>query len=162
LLEVKQSALHADIDHLGESLLIFDDRVELRDRNDRVRQAISGADIADVVVHKKFTGSTVTVESGTGETIIAKGLKPDQADEIRALILKRTRQGVPGASAKATGPASAGPATASPAPARSGAPPEPRRPSSPCLDEADLAAGGGPPPPACHRRRARREAALFR
>ena len=35
------------------------------------------------------------VESGTGVTIVAKGLKPDQADEIRALILKRTRQGGP-------------------------------------------------------------------
>lgn len=101
LLEVKQSPLHSDIDHLGERLVIFTDRVELHDRNDRVRETIFGPDIADVVVHKKFTGSTVTVESGTGVTIVAKGLKPDQAEEIRTLILKRTRQGTASAAGDA-------------------------------------------------------------
>jgi hypothetical protein len=97
LLEVKQGTLAADIEHIGERLVIFNDRVELHDRNDRVRQVIAGGDIADVVVHKKFTGSTVTVESGTGESIVAKGLKPEQADEIRSVILKRTRAGAPSA-----------------------------------------------------------------
>ena len=99
LLEVKQGTLAADIEHIGERLVIFNDRVELHDRSDRVRQVIAGSDIADVVVHKKFTGSTVTVESGTGESIVAKGLKPEQADEIRAVILKRTRAGLPSGTA---------------------------------------------------------------
>lgn len=103
LLEVKQGTLSADIEHIGERLVIFNDRVELRDRNERVRQVIAGADIADVVVHKKFTGSTVTVEAGTGESIVAKGLKPEQADEIRSVILKRTRAGAPSAAPPATG-----------------------------------------------------------
>ncbi len=98
LLEVKQGTLAADIEHIGERLVIFNDRVELHDRNDRVRQVIAGGDIADVVVHKKFTGSTVTVESGTGERIVAKGLKPEQADEIRSVILKRSRSGASTAS----------------------------------------------------------------
>jgi hypothetical protein len=106
LLEVKQGTLAADIEHIGERLVIFNDRVELHDRSDRVRQVIAGGDIADVVVHKKFTGSTVTVESGTGESIVAKGLKPEQADEIRSVILKRTRAGVP----SGTAPIAAGPA----------------------------------------------------
>ena len=103
LLEVKQGTLAADIEHIGERLVIFNDRVELHDRNDRVRQVIAGADIADVVVHKKFTGSTVTVEAGTGESIVAKGLKPEQADEIRSVILKRTRAGAPSVAPPATG-----------------------------------------------------------
>lgn len=118
LLEVKQGTLAADIEHIGERLVIFNDRVELHDRSDRIRQVIAGADIADVVVHKRFTGSTVTVESGTGESIVAKGLKPEQADEIRAVILKRTRAGV--AAGETPAPA------ARPAPDRSRA--EPREP----------------------------------
>ncbi len=129
LLEVKQGALAADVEHIGERLAIFNDRVELHDRNDRVKQVIYGPDIADVVVHKKFTGSTVTIESGAGETIIAKGLKPDQADEIRGLILKRTRQAVPSGSAPPTKAVAAKPAKPTPSAAPVSATPKAAPPS---------------------------------
>lgn len=128
LLEVKPSPLFSDTEHIGERLVIFNDRVELHDRNDRVLQVIAGPDIADVVVSKKFTGSTVTVEAGTGEVIVAKGLKPDQADEIRAIILKRTRQGAP--DDKPSTPAGA------PRPAGGAKP----RSAPPRVNEADLVA----------------------
>ncbi|MCX7620540.1 MAG: hypothetical protein N2037_06810 [Acidimicrobiales bacterium] len=95
LLEVKPSPLSTDIDRIGERLVIFNDRVELRDRNDRVRQVIKGDDITDVVVHRKFTGAWVTVESLDGTSIVAKGLRPDQAEEIRTIIQRRTRQARP-------------------------------------------------------------------
>jgi hypothetical protein len=116
LLEVKPSQMFTDTQHLGERLAIFNDRIELRDRADRVRQMIPAAEITNVVVHKRFTGSTVTVECRDAEPIVAKGLKPDQADEIRALILKRTREG-------AAPPSLAEPATPAPPPHASGAAP---------------------------------------
>jgi hypothetical protein len=48
-----------------------------------------------VVIQRKFTGAVLSVESGNGETIVTRGLKPEQADQARALIHKRTRQGRP-------------------------------------------------------------------
>ncbi len=91
LLEVKTSPLGADLEHLGDRLAIFVDRVELRDRLDRVRNSIKGVDIVDVVVNKRLTGAVVTIESVHGAGIAAKGLRPDQADEARQLILDKTR-----------------------------------------------------------------------
>jgi hypothetical protein len=95
LIELRTSPLGADIDHIGDRLLVFDDRVELRDRNDRVRQTLSGEDITDVVVQRKFTGAVLAVESGSGESIVTRGLKPEQADQARLLIHKQTRAGRP-------------------------------------------------------------------
>ena len=95
LIELRTSPLGADIDHIGDRLLVFGDRVELRDRNDHIRQLVPGSEITDVVVQRKFTGAVLTVETGTGETIVTRGLKPEQADQAKALIHKRTRQGRP-------------------------------------------------------------------
>ena len=95
LIELRTSPLGADIDHIGDRLLVFVDRVELRDRNDRVRQVLTGEDITDVVVQRKFTGAVLAVESGSGESIVTRGLKPEQADQARLLIHKRTRAGRP-------------------------------------------------------------------
>jgi hypothetical protein len=75
--------------------VIFSDRVELHDRSDKVRQVINGDDIIDVVVHKRFTGATVTVESIDGSSIVAKGLNPDKAERVREIIQRRTRQAKP-------------------------------------------------------------------
>ncbi len=84
----------ADILMSGVSdLIVFKDRVELHDRVGAVRQTIRGDQITDVVVQKKFTGSAVTVESIDGTMIVAKGLRPEQAEEVRDLILRRTRRG---------------------------------------------------------------------
>ncbi|MEJ5255998.1 MAG: SHOCT domain-containing protein [Acidimicrobiales bacterium] len=95
LLEVKPSPLASDLDRLGERLAIFMDRVELRDRNDRVRQMIRGEEITDVVVHKKLTGAVLTIENVGGPVIVAKGLRPEQADEARDLIMRTTRPARP-------------------------------------------------------------------
>jgi hypothetical protein len=95
LLEVKPPTLTTDPAHIGERLVIFGDRVELHDRSDKVRQVINGDDIIDVVVHKRFTGATVTVESIDGSSIVAKGLNPDKAERVREIIQRRTRQTKP-------------------------------------------------------------------
>jgi len=95
LLEVKPPPLSADAGHIGERLVIFGDRVELHDRSDNVRQVIMGDDIVDVVVHKRFTGATITVESIDGSSIVAKGLSPDKAEKVREIIQRRTRQTAP-------------------------------------------------------------------
>ena len=94
LIELRTSPLGAEIDHLGDRLLVFADRVELRDRTDRVRQTLRGDDITDVVIQRKFTGAVVSVES-TSETIVARGIKPEQADQAQALIHRQTRHGRP-------------------------------------------------------------------
>ncbi len=91
LLEVKQSALAADVEHLGERLAIFNDRVELRDRHDAVRQVVMGDDIADIVVNKRLTGAVLTIETVEGPVMVAKGLRPEQAEEARQLIMRKTR-----------------------------------------------------------------------
>lgn len=101
LIELATSPLGADIDHIGDHLLVFGDRVELHDRNGRVRQTLDGSQITDVVVQRRFTGAVLSVEGGNGEVITTKGIKPEQADQARSLILKRTRQGRP----TLTGPA---------------------------------------------------------
>ena len=110
LLEVKPSPLNTDVSHVGDRLVIFNDRVEMHDRNDRVRQVIRGEDITDVVVHRKFTGASVTVESISGEVMVAKGLRPDQAEEVRSVIQRRTRQGRPDGEAAARPSTTAAPA----------------------------------------------------
>jgi hypothetical protein len=91
LLEVKGSALGTDVEHLGDRLAIYVDRVELRDRLDRVRQSINGDDIAGVSVQKRLTGAVLTIDSARGPGIVAKGLRADQAEEARRLILTKTR-----------------------------------------------------------------------
>ncbi len=95
LIELRTSPLGADIDHIGDRILVFVDRVELRDRNDRIRQVLLGEDITDVVVQRKFTGAVLSVESGSGDSIVTRGLKPEQADQARLVIHKRTRAGRP-------------------------------------------------------------------
>jgi hypothetical protein len=112
LLEVATSPLGADLEHLGDRLAIFVDRVELRDRLDRVRRSIPGGDIVDVSVEKRPHSATLTVESAAGPGIAAKGLRPDQADEARRLILDKTR---PPRLAERNGDTT--PATTRPAPA---------------------------------------------
>jgi hypothetical protein len=91
LLEVKSSPLGSDLEHFGDRLAIYVDRVELRDRLDRVRQSIAADDIVEVVVQGRLTGAVLTVESRRGPGITAKGLRPDQAEAARELIERKTR-----------------------------------------------------------------------
>ena len=95
LIELRTSPLGADIDHIGDRLLVFEDRVELRDRMDRVRQSLEADQITDVVIQRKFTGAVLIVESGDGDSILTRGLRPEQAEQAKVLIHKRTRGGAP-------------------------------------------------------------------
>jgi hypothetical protein len=127
LIEVRSSPLGADIDHLGDRLVVYVDRVELHDRMDNVRQVLAAAEIADVVVLRRFTGAIITVESLSGDDIVLKGAKPDLADTAAALIENRTRQGQP----RRPRPQSSAPVRAMP-----GAPPAD---GSPEANQADAA-----------------------
>jgi hypothetical protein len=134
LLEVKSSPLSADVEHLGDRLAIFTDHVELRDRLDRVRHSIAGDDIVDVTVQKKLTGAVLTIESVRGEGIVAKGLRADQADEARSLILDKTRPARMASEPVPSTPESpARPAAVAAEPASRAGAPRKRK-----LDEADL------------------------
>lgn len=129
LLEVKPSALSTDLEHLGDRLAIFNDRVELRDRHDNVRQSVKGDEITDVVVHRRLTGVVLSIEGVDGPIIVAKGLRPEQAEESRLLILKKTRPKGPVTRAARPDP---GPTTSTACPPA--APAAPRAP----VNEAEL------------------------
>jgi hypothetical protein len=137
LLEVKSSALSADLEHLGDRLAIFVDRVEMRDRLDRVRQSINSDDIVDVVVQKRLAGAVLIIESARGPGIAAKGLRAEQADEARNLIMTKTRparmaggSGAPAVQERSTATKAAKPTTA---PQHA-----PTKPAGPKIDVAGL------------------------
>ena len=54
-------------------------------------RASTGTQITDVVIQRKFTGAVLIVESGDGGSILTRGLRPEQAEQARVLIHKRTR-----------------------------------------------------------------------
>lgn len=91
-MEVRGSALGTDIERIGEKILIFADRVELRDRGNAVRQTISYADLAGVVIQKKIMGPTLVIESTDGESMTAKALRPELATGAKAMIEKHARR----------------------------------------------------------------------
>lgn len=110
LLEVAGTA---DVDHTRDQLAIFTDRVELRDRLDRVRTSIKADDIIGVNVQITASGAVLSVESMNGPDIAATGLRAEQAEEARRLILAKTRPAR--VASMSTGQAAATPA---PAPAK--------------------------------------------
>jgi len=66
------------------------------------------------VLQRKFSGAVLTVESAAGEAIMCRGIKPEQAEQARALIHQKTMGGrplpsdehdPPGAPAEGSGPA---------------------------------------------------------
>jgi len=110
LLEVTGTA---DVDHARDQLAIFTDRVELRDRFDRVRTSIKADDIVGVSVQPAANGAILSVESLTGPDIAATGLRAEQAEEARRLILAKTRPArVASAATAPVAPPTGGPATA--------------------------------------------------
>jgi hypothetical protein len=92
MIEVRPSALGADVEHIGIRLCVFTDRVELRDRGDRTREVIRGTDITDIVLHKRLGGTVLTIECVQGPAIVTRGLRHDEAEAARTLIMKRTRR----------------------------------------------------------------------
>ena len=86
LLTLGLSKLGADLDHIGDRILIHSDRVEVRDRNNVLRQVVHNRDMTGVSISKRITGSILEVGSAVGDPIIAKGVRPDLAEEARDLI----------------------------------------------------------------------------
>jgi hypothetical protein len=87
-MEVKGSALGTDIDRIGEKILIYADRVELRDRTNGVRQSIRYDQLAAVEVQKKMMGPSLVITSVAGGTMTAKALRPELATGAKAMIEK--------------------------------------------------------------------------
>jgi len=94
LFELRPATPGGHTDPRGENLLVFAERVEHRDRYGRLRQRMPIRDVVDVAVQRRLTGATVTVQCRTGADLVIKGLRPDEADQIRyAVLLAQTTPG---------------------------------------------------------------------
>jgi hypothetical protein len=144
LLEIIPSQVLADDARTATRLSIHDEHVELRNRTNEVVRRIPVADITNVAVNKRFTGTSVTIESSSGAPVVARGLRPDQADEIRALLVNRRAPAAAGfMEAPAPGPEApteAPPAPTPPPPPTVGDTAAPAEAPDVHLDEADLVA----------------------
>ena len=99
---MKTSPLGADLEHLGDRLAIFVDRVELRDRLDRVRNSISADDIVDVTVQKRLTGAVLTVESVARPGHRGQGSAPRSGRRGPPTHLRKDADGPTGSRARTT------------------------------------------------------------
>ncbi len=91
LFEATTSAIGGDVDAAGTRLLVWPDRAEMRDRNDRPRAAIPVAAIDQVEVRKRLTSATLRVTSTGGDSLVLKGVRPAAAARFRDAVagLKR-------------------------------------------------------------------------
>jgi hypothetical protein len=85
--------MFTDSDRAGERVTVFRDRVELHNRGGLVRR-VPMAKVTDVAINKRFTGTTLTIQTTT-TPLVVKGLKPDQADELRNRLLEVQRASRP-------------------------------------------------------------------
>jgi len=86
LFEARTSAIGGDVDAAGNRLVVWPDRVELRDRNDRARVVIPMDVIDQVEVRKRMTSATLTVTGTGGESLVLKGVKPASAARFRDTV----------------------------------------------------------------------------
>lgn len=86
LFEATTSAIGGDVDAAGNRLVVWPDRVELRDRNDRPRAVIPVDAIDQVEVRKRLTSATLTVTATGGESLVLKGVKPASATRFRDTV----------------------------------------------------------------------------
>jgi hypothetical protein len=86
LFEARTSALGGDVDAAGERLLVWPDRVELRDRSDRVRAGIRIEVIERVEVRKRLTSATITITGGEHAPVVLKGVKLASAARFRDTV----------------------------------------------------------------------------
>jgi hypothetical protein len=86
LFEATTSAIGGDVDAAGNRLVVWPDRVELRDGKDRVRAVIGVAAIAQVTVRRRLTSATLTVSGTGGESMVLKGVKPSSAARFRHTV----------------------------------------------------------------------------
>jgi hypothetical protein len=90
LLELRLSPLGADLDQIGDRIVIRADQVEVRDRNLAARHVIRMSEITSAVIARKITGAVLTITGSGGQTIVAKGVRPDLAEEARELLDRLT------------------------------------------------------------------------
>ena len=76
---------HAD--PRGENLMVFEERLEHRDRYGRLRQRVAMRDVLTVSTARRLTGASVTIECRAGTDLTIKGLRTEEADEIRRVVL---------------------------------------------------------------------------
>ena len=76
---------HAD--PRGENLMVFEERLEHRDRYGRLRQRVAMRDVLTVSTARRLTGASVTIECRAGTDLTIKGLRAEEADEIRRVVL---------------------------------------------------------------------------
>jgi len=86
LFEARTSAIGGDVDAAGNRLIVWPDRVELRDRHDRARAVIPVDAIDQVEVRKRLTSATLTVTGTGGESLVLKGVKPASAARFRDTV----------------------------------------------------------------------------
>jgi hypothetical protein len=83
---VEASTLDLDVDRVGEELHVFAGRVELLDRTGRATRTVDRDQLTAVKVRKRLRSATLTIRS-TGETIVMKGLDPNDAEAVRDDLL---------------------------------------------------------------------------
>ncbi len=86
LFEATTSALGGDVDAAGNRLVVWADRVELRDRYDRLSASIAVEVIDQVEVRRRLTSATLTVTGTDGESLVLKGVKPAAAARFRDTV----------------------------------------------------------------------------
>jgi hypothetical protein len=86
VLEVRPATRNVDVDRAGEHLVVHRDRVELRDRTDATLTQVPVAEITQVAIRRRLGTVTLVVEGGDGDRIVLRGVHPDQAERVRALL----------------------------------------------------------------------------
>ncbi len=94
--------------------MVFEERLEHRDRYGRLRQRVAMRDVLAVTTNRRLTGASVSIECRAGTDLVIKGLRTEEADEIRRVVLwAKSEHDAAGASPAVEPPVgpSAGPST---------------------------------------------------
>jgi hypothetical protein len=86
VLEVRPATRNLDVDRVGEHLMIFDDRVELRDRYGRVVRSIAVNAVSGVRTRRRLGSVSVSIDGGAQGQISMRGVHPDQAERLQQLL----------------------------------------------------------------------------
>lgn len=93
LLEVRPSALSGDVEQLGDTLLVYVDRLEHRDRHGRLKRRMPMRDVAGAEVQRRLTGATLVVVSHAGVDLVLKGVRTEAAEQARQVIVDQRPTG---------------------------------------------------------------------
>lgn len=86
LYEARTSAIGGDVDDAGNRLVVWPDRVELRDGQGRIRAVMALEAIDRVEVRRRLTSATVTVTGTDRRSLELKGVKTASAGRLRDTI----------------------------------------------------------------------------